>query len=358
MNGRVMSAIAGKDIADAIRNRYILFCLVLPLGLSLLFRVIMPSDEDLASLTVAILDPDGSRLVTQLREAEHVELIEVTSEEALIDALDEDAAGGLSVPSGFDAALEAGGQPELAAYINTRGGGFETQAFREFVERQIWSLIDQPEPASVRWSDVAELRGEPVREFDLDTHLLVMLLLMALAMTGAFAVPMLLVEEKEKNTLEVLLVSPARPADVVMGKALTGALYSVVIAGLLVVLNRGGWSGNVPVTALAITLGLLFTIGAGLLLGSLVRTTMQVNTWASIVMLLLILPGMIPGPEASRSLAIVLRLIPSYYLAESLKLALGGHTSGAAVWGNLGVLAAGTVAVFAVAVWTLRREIQ
>ncbi len=39
MNWRVVLAIARKDIVDAFNNRYILFTLVMPIGISLLFRL-------------------------------------------------------------------------------------------------------------------------------------------------------------------------------------------------------------------------------------------------------------------------------------------------------------------------------
>ena len=51
-------------------------------------------------------------------------------------------------------------------------------------------------------------------------------------------VPLLLVEEKEKRTLDFLLASPASLKEIVAGKALTGVAYTVLIAGLLLFVNR------------------------------------------------------------------------------------------------------------------------
>ena len=64
MNWRAVLAITRKDVVDAVKNLYILFGLVLPIGLSLLFSLAFPGPDELATLTVAVHDPGGSRLVT------------------------------------------------------------------------------------------------------------------------------------------------------------------------------------------------------------------------------------------------------------------------------------------------------
>ncbi len=61
-------------------------------------------------------------------------------------------------------------------------------------------------------------------EQQLGSYFLLLSLVMGLAMTGMFAVPYVLAEEKEKGTLKALLVSPARETDIIVGKALMGFL--------------------------------------------------------------------------------------------------------------------------------------
>ena len=57
---------------------------------------------------------------------------------------------------------------------------------------------------------------------EMDRFMTVMLLVLSIVGIGVFVVPSLLVEEKEKQTLKFLLVSPAGPVEVVAGKALVG----------------------------------------------------------------------------------------------------------------------------------------
>ena len=81
-----------------------------------------------------------------------------------------------------------------------------------------------------------------------------LLLLITFGMSGALVVPLLLVEEKEKRTLDFLLTSPASLTEIVTGKALTGVVYSALIAGVLLAINHK-LIGNWPLTLLTLLLG-------------------------------------------------------------------------------------------------------
>ena len=92
----------------------------------------------------------------------------------------------------------------------------------------------KPTPARLTWVDVAkEEGGQPQAGFNLNQMLLPLLLLITFGMSGALVVPLLLVEEKEKHTLDFLLTSPATLTEIVTGKAITGVVYSLLIAGVL-----------------------------------------------------------------------------------------------------------------------------
>jgi len=356
MNWRVVWAIARKDIVDAIKNLYILFALVLPVAMSLLLGVIFPSQEEIQTMTIAVYDPGASRLVSSLRELPDIRVREVASAEELAEVVRKDAAGGLIVPAGFDAAVSAGQQPDLTVYLNRRRGGGELAVFQRMVEQQVWAVVDQPFPAKISWTDLGNPAGiQKPGGFQFQAYLLILFLVMSLAMVGTFVVPTLLVEEKEKHTLDALLISPARPAEVVAGKALTGLLYSLLIAGVLIVLNRG-WTGNWPMTVLALLLGSLFVVAVGLLMGGLFHTTNQVNTWSSIVMLALMIPswsGVFGNPPMMERL---FDLVPTHYMANVLQLSMAGEAALGRVWMDLAALGGSTILALGAVLWVLRRQ--
>ena len=222
------------------------------------------------------------------------------------------------------------------------------------MERQVEALVQRPPPAELNWINVHDETDSPTeRGFNLNHMILPLLLLLTFGMTGAFVVPLLLVEEKEKRTMDFLLTSPAKLTEVIAGKALTGIVYSVLIAGVLLALNRQ-MIGNWPLTMLTILLGLLLVVAIGLLMGSLFQTTMQVNTWASLALLVLIAPSF-SFPGSPLVLQPAMRFIPTYYFVESLKLSLAG-TSSLRMWGHLAVVLGCTFVAFFAVTWALRRE--
>jgi ABC-2 type transport system permease protein len=355
MNLNIVSAITRKDLVDAIRHRYLLTALVTPLFVALLFRVLLPGGNNTRLLTIVVHDAGGSRLVAELRKTPQIGVVEVLSADATAGEVEKrKAIGGLVVPSGFDTDLAANKQPELTVYVNNEKTIFEQAAFRRLLEQIVRSFAKQPEPARLNWVDVDKGANDKNRSgTGLDQIMLPLLLILTFGMIGAFVVPLLIVEEKEKRTLDFLLSSPASLNEIIAGKALTGVVYTLLIAGLLLGINRQHIQ-NWPLTLLTIVLGLLFVVGVGLVIGSLLNNTMQVNTWASLVLIVLLAPSF-PSIGITAWFDKAMRVIPTYYLSEALKLSMGGTVS-SQFWMYLAVLLGCTFVVFFAAAWALHRR--
>ena len=355
MNLGVVAAITRKDIIDAIRHRYLLTAITTPLFVALLFRVLLPGGSTRNILSVVVHDSGKSAMTAALRKTPQVSVFEATSADETQNEVEKrKALGGLVVPANFDADVSAGKQPELTIYVNNKKSVFEQTAFRQLVDRLVESLVKRPEPARLVWIDVEKDFDQPTRRAPaLDQLLLPLLLIMTFGMTGALVVPLLLVEEKEKRTLDFLLASPAGLMEIITGKALTAIVYSVLIAGLLLGINRQ-LVRNWPLTLLTILVGMLFVVAVGLFMGSLLNNTMQVNTWASSLLLVLLAPSF-PNLGLPPAVDTIMRLIPTYYLNEALKLALVGAVS-SRIWVYLTVVFLCAVAAFSGAALFLRRR--
>jgi len=355
MNLRVVSAIARKDVVDAIRHRYLLTALVTPLFVALLFRVVLPGGESPSLLSVVVHDAGRSGLVAELRKSPQITVVEAASADEVAGEVEKHKAnGGLIVPVSLDADVAASKQPELTVYVNNKKTVFEQAAFRRLLDRTVRSFAKQPEPVQLVWVDLdKDVSQQTLRGTSIDQLLLPLVLILALGMIGAFVVPLLIVEEKEKRTLDFLLSSPASLNEIIAGKALTGVVYTLLIAGLLLGLNRK-FIHNWPLTVLTIVVGLLFVVGVGLVVGSLLKNTMQVNTWASVVLIVLMAPSF-PSLGITAWFDRAMRFIPTYYLTEALKLSMGGTVS-SQLWINLGVLLGCTLIVFFAAAWALHRR--
>ena len=355
MNLNIVSAITRKDLVDAIRHRYLLTALVTPLFVALFFRVLLPAGENASLINVVVHDAGRSGLVAQLRNTPQIGVVEATSAEATAGEVEKrKAIAGLVVPTNFDSDLAAGKQPELTVYINNSKTVFEQAAFRRLLDQMVRTFAQEPDPARLVWVDIDKESNPLTRGgTSLEQLLLPLLLVLTFGMTGAFVVPLLIVEEKEKRTLDFLLYSPASLNEIVAGKALTGVVYTLLIAGLLLGINYK-FIHNWPLTALTVVLGLVFVVGVGLVLGGLLQNTMQVNTWAGIVLMVLLAPSF-PLMGITSWFEKVMRVIPTYYLTEALKLSMAGTVS-SQLWIYLAVLLGCTIVVFFAATWTLHRR--
>jgi len=355
MNVHLTLAIMRKDVADAIKNQFIFAFLAMPVVIALIFKLIFPADSQ--KLTVVAYDPDHSRLVAALQEMPNIRLLEVDSDSQLMESVRVNkAVGGLAISPGFDASVVAKKQPELTAYLNHRQAEVKRRTFQRLMQQQVAALT--PPPASITWVDVdAPLESQAqAHSFLVENFILVLILVLPVVAIGMMMIPLLLVEEKEKHTLSFLLVSPASTTDIVVGKALIGLMYNLAITGIVIGFNHG-WKGNWEITFLALFLGSLFTVPVGLLLGALFNNAIQLNTWGTVPIMLLLLPSFVPmGQALSPVLRTILRLIPTYYLVDTLNLSLANRASIAQVWSNLAILLGSTIVVFAAAVWVLRRE--
>jgi len=316
---------------------------------------LLPSINDKSVLTIVVHDSGNSAMTAEMRKIQQISVVDAPSAEATESEVQKQKAiGGLVVPVNFDSDATAGKQPELKIYVNNKKTVFEQAAFRRLLDQQVRAVVKQPEPANLVWIDVDKDTSEQNRRgLALDQMMLPLLLILTLGMIGSMVVPLLLVEEKEKRTLDFLLSSPARLKEIVAGKALTGVTYTLLIAGLLLFLNRQ-FVGNWLWMGLSILLGMVFVVAVGLLLGCLLNNTMQVNTWAGTVLIVLMAPSF-PSFGLPAALDTAMRFVPTYYLTRALELSLSENPT-SHVWGHLAVVLACTVVAFTAAVWALRRR--
>lgn len=99
---------------------------------------------------------------------------------------------------------------------------------------------------------------------------------LALIIAGAFIQAAMVAEEKEKNTLRGLLLSPASTLEILIGKsALSGLMTILVIIGSIIF--SGYTVPSLPLFSLSTLLGLVFYLATGTILGLLSRTVMETS---------------------------------------------------------------------------------
>lgn len=108
----------------------------------------------------------------------------------------------------------------------------------------------------------------------IETHY--MLINMTFGMVAAFVQCCLIAEEKEKNTLRGLMLSPASTADILGGKSLLTFLITMVVVFFTAYFAEYK-PANVAVIAVALVISSLFYIALGTLLGLYSKTVLEAS---------------------------------------------------------------------------------
>ena len=142
-----------------------------------------------------------------------------------------------------------------------------------------------------------------------------MLLNMAFATTATFVQSCLIAEEKEKNTLRGLMLSPASTAEILVGKS----LLSFVITVLVIVLSAfflNYMPQNIWIVTIAMLLSTVFYIGLGTLLGLYTKSVMEASVAAFPVMIIFGLGTLIIELVERYPILKVLTYLPNLQLQE------------------------------------------
>jgi ABC-type multidrug transport system permease subunit len=360
MHSRIIFSIALKDLKDAVRDGRILLALLMPLGLGLIYNVAMP-DVQKPVVTVAIASADATGLPAALRAISgstvDLRFNNVGSADAVraqVEAKKADV--GLVVPAGFDAAVAAGSAPSLRLVSPGGGSTLGSIYIASALDGALRSMAGQHAPAVITTEAVQPAHDAASVMVNLGTrkYLVLGTLILLIAMIAIYVLPVLLTDEYEKKTADALLMVGTQ-SDVVTAKVLVGLTYIAVSVPLLLLVTRLAPS-NVPLFVGALVVLSVTLVGFGLLLGALVHTVSQLNTWSTIPLLLVVMPVFFVALDLPSWVQTVMGATPG---SQAMKLLVDGLT-GQTMYGGwtlaFGVMAVWAVMIYAVLIRTLSRR--
>ena len=119
-----------------------------------------------------------------------------------------------------------------------------------------------------------------------------MWILYGIAMVGIMIPGFTIAEEKEKATLDSLLVSPATSNEIILGKVIY-TLLSIIIVSFLTIMPNGGLIGNQFMIWWGIVFGAVFFIQIGLIIGLFTKNQVSAGAYMTPAMLIFILLPMV-----------------------------------------------------------------
>ncbi|MDW0114952.1 ABC transporter permease [Sporosarcina saromensis] len=177
---------------------------------------------------------------------------------------------------------------------------------------------------------------------DLTSHYL--LINLAMAMVATFVQCCLIAEEKEKNTLRGLMLSPASTMEIIGGKSLLSFILTLGVIVLTSYLS-GYQPADTAVIVVAVVLSSLFYIAIGTILGLYSKSVMEASLIVMPVILIFSLGSFITQLADSYPILKVALYLPNIQLIElATKVEAGGSFGDVLV--ELGIIAAWVVVSF------------
>jgi ABC-2 type transport system permease protein len=337
-----------REIKLSPRSPLVFFAIAMPLLITFLVSSVFGSLFDV-SPKLAIVDLGDSEITAAAVQLDGVETTIVTDAATLrqrVEAHDFDA--GIVLPAGFDAATGAGEQPNLEFYVS----GESLASTRIILAVTTLDLVRDVEgsepPVTVVVTPVGDQDFVPISDRLLPTMVIYAVMIAAIFLPAAS-----LVDEREKRTLDAVLVTPTRMSDVLIGKG-TFAVVLAVILGFVTLALNGALAGQPATMALILLVGSVMLMLMGLALGLWAKdiTTMYTAIkGGGIIIFLPVIFTLFPGlPQW------IPKLVPTYYFLQPIyDIAIHGHTLGDVV-PELLIALAFSAALVPLVAWVARRS--
>lgn len=379
--------IAGVNLRRTLRDRTNAFFVVLfPLLMVMVLGLAFGGEyTPRVAVVVEQSGPLSDELVDELESSGGFEIVRADDRAEAVDGVE---TGRLSsavvIPADYDSVLAAGGDVAVE-YLATADrsaqqvgmvvrGSVDAQASRVKVARVIearlggdlrtnLALADQTAAAlpdvAVRTSTTGTaLFPEDLGRFDLGASSQLLLFVFVTSMTTATA----LIETRRLGVSRRMLSTPTRVSSIVAGEAL-GRIGVAVVQGIVIMAGSAllfGVSWGSPLGAAALMV-LFATVagGAGLLLGAVSKNPQQAIGAGLLVGLGLSALGgsMMPLEFFSPAMLTVAHFTPHAWAADGFAALVRHDGTVLDIAGELGVLLAYAVALFALGSWALRRRI-
>lgn len=380
-------AIAGVNLRRTLRDRTNAFFVVLfPLLMVMVLGLAFGGEyTPRVAVVVEQSGPLSDELVDELESSGGFEVVRIDDRGEAVDGVE---TGRLSsavvIPADYDSVLAEGGDVAVE-YLSTADrsaqqvgmvvrGSVDAQASRVKVARVMeerlggdlrtnLTLADQtaaalPDVAVRTSTSGTALFPEDLGRFDLGASSQLLLFVFVTSMTTATA----LIETRRLGVSRRMLSTPTRVSSIVAGEAL-GRIGVAVVQGIVIMAGSAllfGVSWGSPLGAAALMV-LFATVagGAGLLLGAISKNEQQAIGAGLLVGLGLSALGgsMMPLEFFSPTMLTVAHFTPHAWAADGFATLVRHDGTVLDIVGELGVLLAYAVALFALGSWALRRRI-
>jgi len=301
-----------KDLKTSIKNRTILIIILIPIIMSLIFNIIYSSASN-SIFPIAIHDEgNNSNFIEYLKSIKIYDITIVDSDEqAKNRVLNGNAIAAMVIPEEFADDVKSGAKPSLSILVDTNN--MKSLTFLQSYKEVIYGYLRLDNPINI----TLKTAGLTNSLSSIPTWLV-----FSIIFVGITILPNILTAEKEKKTLDAILISPMSEKEVIVGKTLFGLLLTLIVTFLILLLNNA-FTGNVPLMLLLILLGSIVFIGIGLLIASITDNYSTATVLSTLIMTPMFLLTYLGN--AIKGMDVIMHLIPSTYLLNGINEAISNN---------------------------------
>lgn len=342
------SRILTKDLQLGPRSPVFLWVLILPLLITFVIQVAFGDLFD-PQPRLGIVDQGDSEITPIVRDLEGIELTVLDDPDTLtrmVESNDLDA--GLVLPAGFDEDVRAGARPPLQFHV----GGESLASNRIILAVTTIDLMRQVEgrqpPVDV---EVVPLGDEVL---PLSVRLVPFIVMYALLIAGVFLPSFSLADERERHTLDALLVTPVKLSEVVAAKGTLGFCLAIAMAVVTLWLNGALAVQALPLLVVLVVAGVLL-VEVGLVYGTASKNVTGVFTLIKGTGFILLAPTVFYiFPDWPQWIA---RIFPTYWVINPIYEVTINGAGLDVVWTQL-LIAIGVIAAMVVPIVLLTRRLE
>ena len=276
MNLRRILTLLGKELIHGPKGFIFIWVVIVPIGFTLIanlaFGSLFSEKPDLG-----IYDQGYSQIVAQAQALDSINTKLYDSRDDLIQATSDGAVDiGLVLPPGFDDSVTQGETVTVEGFVwgesLAKSRTIIPVAFADLVRE----LAGQEVPVEIESVSLGEDTGVPWNE-----RLLPLLIFFAVFFSGVMLPSTSLIDEKQKRTLQALIITPASVGEIFTSKALVGILLSVFL-GVAVLLLNGAFGAHWLLLLLVLFFSAVMAVEVGLIAGVLIKDiTTLFTVWKS-----------------------------------------------------------------------------
>jgi len=299
-----------RELLQGPKNYIFIMAVVFPVVISLVVSLVLGTVFS-EKPKLGIVDEGGSQMVTMARELASVDTKEYGTVSDMKEAVESGAVDmGIVLPQDFDSSVMQGEETEITAYVWGESLAKDRTILGVTIANLIRELAGQEAPVEIQ----AVTLGDEV-SIPWSDRLLPLIVLMAVFLGGLLLPATSVINEKERKTLEALVITPTTIGDVFVAKGLLGIILSL-FAGIVILILNQAFGAQPTLLLLVLALGAIMAAEIGLLLGALLKDWTTLFTVWKLGGILLFAPAIVYlFPQIPEWVA---KVFPTYYVIQPI----------------------------------------